>query len=119
MYVTLVLPFTALFFMSKVLFLLYDFIRGQSPIRVIVSDDFDEEPIDNSFEFHPRDEEGDEYDEGEVVVVLLDNQAPHTKYVQGSKVCHIIVFPDRIPGREIIKFVGKKIVSVKTKSRKP
>lgn len=38
----------------------------------------------------------------EFVAVLPDNQAPHTKYVQGSNACHINVFPDRIPGRAII-----------------
>ncbi|KAL4564165.1 hypothetical protein LXL04_028218 [Taraxacum kok-saghyz] len=46
----------------------------------------------------------------EFVVVLPDNQSPHTKYVQGSNNCHINVFPDRIPGRAIIISVIDNLV---------
>lgn len=50
------------------------------------------------------------YENEEFVVVLPDNQAPHTKYVQGSNSCHINVFPDRIPGRAIIISVIDNLV---------
>ncbi|KAL7583731.1 probable N-acetyl-gamma-glutamyl-phosphate reductase, chloroplastic [Lactuca sativa] len=50
------------------------------------------------------------YENEEFVAVLPDNQAPHTKYVQGSNACHINVFPDRIPGRAIIISVIDNLV---------
>ncbi|KAJ0849172.1 putative N-acetyl-gamma-glutamyl-phosphate reductase [Helianthus annuus] len=50
------------------------------------------------------------YEKEEFVVVLPDDQAPHTKYVQGSNGCHINVFPDRIPGRAIIISVIDNLV---------
>ncbi|XP_076908686.1 putative N-acetyl-gamma-glutamyl-phosphate reductase, chloroplastic isoform X1 [Bidens hawaiensis] len=50
------------------------------------------------------------YEKEEFVVVLPDDQAPHTKYVQGSNACHINIFPDRIPGRAIIISVIDNLV---------
>ncbi|KVI01968.1 N-acetyl-gamma-glutamyl-phosphate reductase, active site-containing protein, partial [Cynara cardunculus var. scolymus] len=50
------------------------------------------------------------YEKEEFVVVLPNDAAPHTKYVQGSNGCHINVFPDRIPGRAIIISVIDNLV---------
>ncbi|KAI7754980.1 hypothetical protein M8C21_016344 [Ambrosia artemisiifolia] len=50
------------------------------------------------------------YEKEEFVTVLPNDQAPHTKYVQGSNGCHINVFPDRIPGRAIIISVIDNLV---------
>ncbi|XP_071729978.1 probable N-acetyl-gamma-glutamyl-phosphate reductase, chloroplastic [Rutidosis leptorrhynchoides] len=50
------------------------------------------------------------YENEEFVTVLPGDQAPHTKYVQGSNGCHINVFPDRIPGRAIIISVIDNLV---------
>lgn len=38
----------------------------------------------------------------EFVILLKNNEVPHTRHVRGSNYCLVNVFPDRIPGRAII-----------------
>ncbi|KAK3025634.1 hypothetical protein RJ639_042132 [Escallonia herrerae] len=50
------------------------------------------------------------YEDEEFIVVLKDNEVPHTRHVRGSNYCLMNVFPDRISGRAIIISVIDNLV---------